>query len=140
MYLECATTVRTTLAVSLAVGGVGSGGFAEASSFGSSVESERSEWTPIRAAPIRADTESHTGRAAKRRTRPQMLAACVQTDSKNEKRARKRYLGVSTLVPLKRKSATKCYLAVNCLTTVWGRCVPRRRRRDAVSFSPQGAS
>ena len=47
-----------------------------------------------------------------------MLAACVQTDSQNEKRARKRYLGVSTLVPLKRKSAIKRDLAVHFLTTV----------------------
>ena len=52
--------------------------------------------------------------------RPQMLAACVQTDSKNEKRARKRYLGVSTLVPLKRKSAIKYHGDVHFLTTVVG--------------------
>ena len=49
-----------------------------------------------------------------------MLAARVQTDSKNEKRARKRYLGVYTVVPLKRKSAIKRDLAVHFLTTVGG--------------------
>ena len=58
--------------------------------------------------------------AAKRRTRPQMLAACVQTDSKNENRATKYHGDVSTLVPLKRNSAIKYHGDVNFLTTVGG--------------------
>ena len=51
-----------------------------------------------------------------------MLAACVQTDSKNENRATKYQGDVSTLVPLKRTSAIKYHGDVNCLTTV-GACV-----------------
>ena len=58
-----------------------------------------------------------------------MLAACVQTDSKNEKRARKRYLGVSTLVPLKRKSAIKRDLAVHFLTCVGGVCAKKNKKK-----------
>ena len=51
-----------------------------------------------------------------------MLAACVQTDSKNENRATKYHGDVSTLVPLKRNSAIKYHGDVNFLTTVGG-CV-----------------
>ena len=49
-----------------------------------------------------------------------MLAACVQTDSKNENRATKYHGDVSTLVPLKRNSAIKYHGDVNFLTTVGG--------------------
>ena len=49
-----------------------------------------------------------------------MLAACVQTDSKNEKRATKYHGDVSTLVPLKRKSVIKYHGDVHFLTCVGG--------------------
>ena len=49
-----------------------------------------------------------------------MLAACVQTDSKNEKRATKYHGDVSTLVPLKRNSAIKYHGDVHFLTCVGG--------------------